>query len=105
MEKTWVGQREGEERREIEEKQDGVGAGPRAGGWGDIRDWRGEEVSLGEGRTPAPRRKGQRRQWLQTDNAGVQNCISLRLRVPRQKSERSPAENGELEWGRGKVRR
>lgn len=32
MEKTWVGQREGEERREVEEKQDGVGAGPRGGG-------------------------------------------------------------------------
>lgn len=29
-----AGQREGEERRKIEEKQEGVGAGPGGNGWG-----------------------------------------------------------------------
>lgn len=75
--------------------------------WEDIRDWSGEEVSLGEGRTPVLRRKGQRRWWLQTDNAGVQNCISHSLWVPRRKGRGALLRMGSL-MGKGegeKVRR
>ena len=44
--------------------------------------WAGWEESLGEGRTPALGRKGQSSWWLETDNAGVQKCVSHDLQDP-----------------------